>query len=199
MTVLAVDDDPVSLSLLAGLLRQQGYTTRTASTLTEAFAACEDGKVRVVVADWRLGEEDGLQLCRRLRLRGGDYVYFILLTQKPASDENIDHAWSAGVDDFLVKPANARDLRMRLHVASRIVDYAKQVRQLREIIPICSYCRKIRDDHDYWNQLEHYIEEHTGSQFSHGICPDCYRDKVLPEIAAEAAKSNPRRPPPRCD
>ncbi len=199
MIVLAVDDDPISLALLTAHLRQLGYTTRTADSLASARQACEDGRVRVIVADWKLGHEDGLELCRQLRLRGGDYVYFILLTQKPATDENIELAWAAGVDDFLVKPANARDLRMRIHVASRIVDYAKEVKQLKEIIPICSYCRKIRDDRDYWNQLENYIQDHTGSQFSHGICPDCLEQHILPELSPEERAAFKPPPKPHCD
>jgi PAS domain S-box-containing protein len=48
-----------------------------------------------------------------------------------------------------------------------------EVRTLREILPICSYCRKIRDDEDYWHSVESYVAKHTSSRFSHSICPDC--------------------------
>jgi hypothetical protein len=48
-----------------------------------------------------------------------------------------------------------------------------QVKQLNALLPICSYCKKIRDDKDYWQSVETYIGQRTGSQFSHGICPDC--------------------------
>ena len=48
-----------------------------------------------------------------------------------------------------------------------------EVKTLREILPICSYCRKIRDDENYWHTVESYISEHTSSRFSHGICPSC--------------------------
>jgi PAS domain S-box-containing protein len=48
-----------------------------------------------------------------------------------------------------------------------------EVRQLKAFLPICSYCKRIRDDHDYWQQVEKYIGDHTGSKFSHGICPEC--------------------------
>ncbi|MBW6486369.1 MAG: hypothetical protein K0B01_09495 [Syntrophobacterales bacterium] len=49
------------------------------------------------------------------------------------------------------------------------------------MLPICSYCKKIRDDKGYWNQLEAYIHDHSEAQFSHGICPECAR-KYFPEI-----------------
>lgn len=55
----------------------------------------------------------------------------------------------------------------------RLEEALTEIRRLREILPICSYCKKVRDDRDYWQQLEEYITEQTGSQFSHGICPDC--------------------------
>jgi hypothetical protein len=71
---------------------------------------------------------------------------------------------------------------MRLRVAERILRYTTQVRQLEELLPICSYCKKIRDDHNYWQQIEGYINERTGSEFSHSVCPDCYQRVVLPEL-----------------
>ena len=71
---------------------------------------------------------------------------------------------------------------MRLRVAERILRYTTQVRQLEEMLPICSYCKKIRDDQNYWQQLEGYIKARTGSDFSHSVCPDCYQRVVIPEI-----------------
>ena len=57
-----------------------------------------------------------------------------------------------------------------------------EVKTLQEILPICSYCRKIRDDRDYWLTVEHYIAEHTSSRFSHGICPNCMASEVEPQL-----------------
>jgi hypothetical protein len=48
-----------------------------------------------------------------------------------------------------------------------------EVRTLREILPICSYCKKVRDDENYWHTVESYISKHTDTRFSHGICPSC--------------------------
>jgi hypothetical protein len=48
------------------------------------------------------------------------------------------------------------------------------VKVLSGLLPICSYCKRIRDDNDYWQQLESYVSVHTDAQFSHGICPTCY-------------------------
>ncbi|HXF04338.1 MAG TPA: hypothetical protein VNM72_02865, partial [Blastocatellia bacterium] len=64
-----------------------------------------------------------------------------------------------------------------------------RVKQLQGLLPICSYCKKIRDDQNYWIQVEQYIAEHSDAQFSHGICPDCYRQYVQPELDALRQRS----------
>jgi PAS domain S-box-containing protein len=57
-----------------------------------------------------------------------------------------------------------------------------EVKTLQEILPICSYCRKIRNDDNYWDTVEGYISQHTNSRFSHSICPDCYKNEVEPQF-----------------
>jgi PAS domain S-box-containing protein len=61
-------------------------------------------------------------------------------------------------------------------------DALAEVKTLREFLPICSYCRKVRDDQNYWTQIENYISEHTSTKFSHGICPECYEAMIEPEL-----------------
>jgi len=56
------------------------------------------------------------------------------------------------------------------------------VQTLREYLPICSYCRKVRDDGNYWHTVESYISQHMATQFSHGICPDCMEKEVKPQL-----------------
>ena len=56
-----------------------------------------------------------------------------------------------------------------------------QVKQLKSLLPICMYCKKIRDDQDYWHRIESYIHVHTGTDFSHGICPECAR-RITPSV-----------------
>ena len=84
----------------------------------------------------------------------------------------------AGIDDFLAKPLDREAVMMRLRVAERILEFTTQIRQLKELIPICMYCKRVRDDQDYWQQVESYIHTYTGSNFSHGICPDCFNKQI---------------------
>ena len=65
------------------------------------------------------------------------------------------------------------------------------VKQLRGLLPICSYCKRIRGDDQYWRQVESYIADHSDAQFSHGICPACYVE-VERQIESHKAKRGPK-------
>jgi DNA-binding response OmpR family regulator len=200
MKILAVEDDAVARAVLRKALHRLGHDVIEAGDGEAAWEKLAAEPVRVVVSDWMMPRMDGLELCRRIRRRpAGDYVYFILLTSRDASEENSRAAADAGVDDFLTKPLDLSELWTRLRVAERILAYTTQVRQLEEMLPICSYCKKIRDDHNYWQQIEGYINERTGSEFSHSVCPDCYTRVVLPEIEKiqSAQADAPLTPPDR--
>lgn len=86
---------------------------------------------------------------------------------------------------------NAEAERERL--ATELAVSEAEVRHLQEILPICSYCRKIRDDGDYWHEVEEYIARHTSSRFSHSICPDCMAREVEPMLAKESEGKRGRR------
>ena len=196
MKILTVEDDAVARAVLRQALRRLGHESVEAADGEAAWELLQTEPVRVIVSDWMMPRTDGLDLCRRVRARARtDYIYFILLTSRDATEENQMAATDAGVDDFLTKPLDLAELWTRLRVAERILKYTTQVRQLEEMLPICSYCKKIRDDQNYWQQLEGYISERTGSDFSHSVCPDCYQRVVLPELekfkAAAAAGTSP--------
>ena len=183
MKVLIVEDDVIATRVLEAALRQLGHDPVLAADGEEAWALLQAGVLRAVVSDWQMMRLDGLGLCRRIRARGGDYVYFILLTNLSATRENQQLAVEAGVDDFLTKPVNPAELWMRLRVAERILRFTTEVRQLESFLPICSYCKKIRDDQNYWQQVEKYVGERTGTSFSHSVCPGCMEDVVRPQLA----------------
>ena len=95
------------------------------------------------------------------------------------------------MDDFLSKPVNPPELWSRLRVAERILNYATQVRQLQQFIPICGYCRKVRDDQNYWNQVEDYLSKQNGVSLSHGVCPECYERVMVPQMRKIGAEPPP--------
>lgn len=182
MKILIVEDDPIAGAVLEASLKSLGHEVELAPDGDAAWTKFSLAPRRLVISDWKMPGRDGLALCRDIRARGGDYVYFILLSNLANSAENLDQAMEAGADDFLAKPVKPAELKARLRVAERILNYATQVRQLQGIIPICGYCRKMRDDQNYWSQVEEYIGKQTGSEFSHGVCPDCYDRVLVPEM-----------------
>jgi DNA-binding response OmpR family regulator len=188
MKILAVEDDPVAGLLLESSLVLLGHEVVKAANGKEAWDLLESEPIQFVVSDWSMPKMDGLELCRRIREERSEYVYFILLTSRSASNENQDLALAAGVDDFLSKPVDPHELKVRLHVASRIISYTTHIQKLESFIPICSYCKKVRDDKNYWQQIEKYINDRTGSEFSHSICPGCYTTHITPQLEALRAK-----------
>jgi GAF domain-containing protein len=60
-------------------------------------------------------------------------------------------------------------------VSARMAEVLEKIKTLHGLLPICAWCKRIRDDHGYWKQVESYVHEHTGADFTHGICPDCLR------------------------
>ena len=182
MKVLIAEDELIASRVLEAALRKLGHEPLLAENGEIAWQILQTEPVRVVVSDWQMPGLDGLQLCRKIRASAGDYVYFMLLTQQAATENNLREATEAGVDDFLGKPVDTGQLWMRLRVAERILGFTTEVRQLESFLPICGYCKNVRDDKNYWQQIEKYIGSRTGTNFSHGVCPDCLEKFVRPQL-----------------
>jgi len=179
MKILIAEDDPVSVKILQFTLQHWGHEVICTGSGEEAWIAFDKEPVRVVVSDWMMPGIDGLEFCKRIRARPKtEYTYFILLTANNTGRDNLRMAMDAGIDDFLSKPLDREAIYMRLRVAERILQFTTEIRQLKELIPICMYCKRVRDDRDYWQQVETYIHHQTGSNFSHGICPDCFNRQL---------------------
>ena len=174
MKVLVAEDDRTSRALLQGSLLKLGYEVVEAVDGASAWDKLERTGARIVVSDWVMPDIDGLELCRRVRGRkDSPYVYFILLTGKMLGAGHYARAMEEGVDDFLTKPLDVDALRTRLRVAERIVQLTERVRTLEGILPMCAYCRRIRDERGAYQSLEDFVSDKTPAQFSHGVCPEC--------------------------
>jgi response regulator RpfG family c-di-GMP phosphodiesterase len=133
-------------------------------------------------------------------------TYVVLLTSRDASAD-IVAGLRAGADDYVTKPPHEDELLARVHVGVRVVqlqqaladrvsrleDALSSVKQLQGLLPICSYCKRIRDDQNYWQQVESYFGAHTDVQFSHSYCPDCYDRHVKPQLDELDRQMKPRR------
>ena len=124
--ILLVDDDPICLELLQSVLQELGYDVELADDGETAFEKLCRGDFRVVISDWQMPGMSGIELCRRVRDRQfSAYVYFILLTSLDRK-ENFVTGLHAGADDFITKPFDIEELRVRLRAASRIVSLESQ-------------------------------------------------------------------------
>jgi len=199
--ILLAEDDPVFAVLLQRLLESE-YEVVLARDGEQAWEALlAENAPQLAVLDWLMPRMDGIELCRRVRLQPEmASTYLILLTSRDQI-KDVLAGFEAGADDYLVKPCDPGELRARVRVGRRVVGLQSalaahvtqlqqalaSVRQLQGLLPICSYCKRIRNDQNYWEQLETYLSDHTTALFSHGICPSCYQSIMKPQLE-DAAK-----------
>ena len=197
MKVLIAEDDAVSRRVLAATLDKFGYEVVVAADGAEAWAALQsEDAPHLAILDWMMPEIDGVEVCRRVRaLSAAVPPYLILLTAKSGKGDVVT-GLDAGASDYLTKPFDRAELRARVQVGARVLELQDklaarareleaalaQVKQLQGLLPICSYCKNIRDEQNYWHRVESYISGHAEVEFSHGICPACYKDVVQPQI-----------------
>jgi DNA-binding response OmpR family regulator len=199
MKILIAEDDPVSRMLLKTHLETWGHEPVTTVDGTEAWRVLQAGDApTLAILDWMMPGLDGLEVCRRARDRvDAPPLYIILLTARASRPDAIE-GLGAGADDYVTKPFDAAELRARVAVGARVVELqaelAARIADLEEalarvdhlhgILPICSYCKKVRSDSDSWQQVEAYVSDHSNVRFSHGVCPECVQTVLKPELEA---------------
>ncbi len=199
--VLVADDDLTSRTILLQLLRTWGYETVSAADGDEAWNILQtEGAPSLLLLDWMMPGKDGETLCRMIRQRP-ETRYIILITSKDRT-EDIVKGLEAGADEYIVKPFDKDELRARIRAGGRILGLELALRRrvaeletaiaeietLRGMLPICSYCKRVRNDSNYWQDIESYIAAHSATTFSHGVCPECYAKIVQPELDALKAE-----------
>lgn len=188
MRILTADDDAMLRHGLSVQLQRWGYEPVVCANGDEARAVLLSANPpQLAILDRSMPGAGGIELCAEIRaderLRA---MYVILLTAHDTRDD-ILHGLDGGADEYLTKPLDWEMLQARLRSGARIATlqhklalHVKElqgalanVKQLSGLLPMCSYCKRIRDDGDYWQQLETYLSHHTEAEFSHGICPTC--------------------------
>jgi phosphoserine phosphatase RsbU/P len=188
MRVLIAEDDPVSRRLLHASLVKWGYDVVVTEDGRRAWEAmAQPDPPMLLILDWLMPEMDGIQICCEARqLDVFRSAYIILLTSRGGKTDVVQ-GLEAGADDYVTKPFDPAELRARVQVGARVVQLqsalaervrelevvTRSVKTLQGLLPICCYCKKIRDDGNYWHRVESYIAGHANVRFSHGICPDC--------------------------
>jgi len=135
MRVLAAEDNPVFQSMLKTMLTRWGYEAVMARDGNEAWNILErEDAPRLAVLDWMMPGMDGVEICRRIRAANREpYIYILLLTARTESQDLIE-GMDAGADDYLTKPFNAHELRVRIRAGRRILDLQEELLQAREAL-----------------------------------------------------------------
>lgn len=193
MRVLIADDDPVLRHALKAQLATWRYTSIVASNGAQAWDALQHPDPPLLaVVDWNMPGIDGVELCREIRATPSLAAMYLILLTGNQDQKDVVAGLESGADDYITKPFSWDELRARLRIGSRIVGLQQtlasrveelqqalaNVKRLSGLLPICAYCKRIRNNEDYWMQVEKYLAEHSEAEFSHGICPDCLRTQL---------------------
>jgi len=185
--VLIVDDNMNNLQVLGNILKIRNYGIAVATDGKQALQMARSTIPDLILLDIMMPGMDGFEVCQELKADESTvHIPIIFLTAKAEIDD-IVKGLRYGAADYVTKPFNSIELlaRVKTHLELKLsLDAQKElvkrlskaladVKQLSGLLPICSHCKKVRDDKGYWNQVENYISAHSEAKFSHGICPDC--------------------------
>jgi two-component system cell cycle response regulator len=133
--VLIAEDNPGFRQILDRMLKKWGYDVITASNGLEAWGMLQAPDApRLAILDWMMPELDGVEVCRRVREQNLEpYIYILLLTAKDTSEELVE-GMEAGADDYMKKPVNSHELRVRVRAGQRIIDLQEDLVRAREAL-----------------------------------------------------------------
>ena len=186
--ILVVDDNPEIVRSTEHLLKRAGYTTATASNGAEAMQVIRTFRPELALTDRDMPEMDGMELCRRIKSDPSlDKIFVIIVSAAFTRTEEQSEGLEMGADSYIARPIANRELLARVDAYVRILRLYRELRHnntemeaalakvklLSGMLPICSGCKKIRDDKGYWNQVENYVQKHSEATFTHGLCPEC--------------------------
>jgi DNA-binding response OmpR family regulator len=186
-TILIVEDNPKNVQVLGTILMDAKYRVAVANKGSMAFEQIPKTNPDLILLDIMMPEMDGFEICRRLKAAPVTCdIPIIFLTAKTETDD-IVKGFELGAADFITKPFRAKELLARVQTHITLVrlqqslkkrnqdleEALASVKTLSGLLPICSYCKKIRNAIGEWERLEPFVQKRTQAHFSHSICPDC--------------------------
>lgn len=199
--VLVVEDAPINVEVVLGILwRDEQLALKVARTGAEVLEAVQAELPDLILLDIGLPDLDGYTICRRLKADPRSANIPIIFLTSRDEPEDVARGFEAGGVDYITKPFEALELQARVtcHLAQKRWSDAERaliaeleaalanVRTLSGLIPICAWCKQVRDDQGFWQQVESYVAEHSRAEFSHSVCPDC-----LPRLKAQFEEEVP--------
>jgi DNA-binding NtrC family response regulator len=191
-TILIIDDDKVVRQGLSFFLEDFGYHILTAENGRVGVDLFERQEVDLVLVDLRMPEMGGLEVLDRIT-QNSPYTPLIVLTGATMISDAID-AMKHGAWDYLVKPINdssqltdaienglSKARLKKEQFLKKVQEALDGIKMLKGIIPMCSFCKKIRDTDNNWEDIDVYIVKNSQAIVSHSLCPACAK-KHYPEI-----------------
>jgi CheY-like chemotaxis protein len=201
--ILLVDDRPENLLVLEGLLDCPEFNLVKAGSGNEALSLLLDHDFALVLLDVQMPEMDGFETAELMRgMEKTKQVPIIFVTAISMESRHVFKGYESGAVDYLFKPIEPIFLKTKVKVFCELYKQRKiiqeqldeiekknvllqnqldEIKHLRGILPICSYCKNIRNDKGYWEEIEDYIRDHSDAEFSHGLCPEC-ATKLYPQF-----------------
>ncbi len=214
--LLVEDSRPFAEALQRCVLDEIPVTAAHAETLAQALDLAGGEAFDVVLLDLSLPDCRGPETVARMHAAAPQLPIVVITAQD--DDQLGVQLLQRGAEDYLAKDWIEPRLLLRSvrhamerhrlraereEIIARLDRALAEVKQLSGLLPICSHCKRVRDDDGYWNQIERYIGQHSEAQFSHGICPGCMEEHYGDFLQEMEADSGPERPatgrPPRAD
>ena len=184
--ILIADDTPEHLTVLRQMLAEQNYMVRPALNGEIAIKAANESPPDLILLDIRMPGMDGYEVCQQLKSEEKTRkIPVIFISALNELDDKVK-AFSLGGVDYITKPFQTEEVlaRIKTHLKLRnlqkkledknaqLQNALEEIKTLQGIIPICANCKKVRDDENYWNEVEGYLKK-LDIMLSHSVCPDC--------------------------
>ena len=186
--ILVVDDQPANLKVLLSFLQEHNYQVYMVDSGQRALHILPNIQPDLVLLDVMMPGINGFEICRKIKADQDLAVLPVIFMTALDSVSDKMAGFAAGAVDYITKPFQQSEVLARVHThitlrkrEKELEQALKEIKTLTGILPICSYCKQIRNDEGYWQQVEEYISEHSKALFSHGVCPSCYK-KVMAHI-----------------
>jgi len=206
--ILVIEDEAIVAADIQDRLETLGYEVAGwGTTGAEALELARSSKPDLVLMDIMLkGPMNGIQAAHLVRVELSLPVIFLTAN----SDEAVlEQAKISEPFAYLLKPFEERQLRTNIEMAlyksrmerererlmKELQDALAEIKTLSGLLPICAWCKSVRDDSGYWMRVEQYVEAHSKATFSHSVCPECTSRYFGPEAMGGAPSLAPGEPP----
>jgi PleD family two-component response regulator len=193
--VMIADDDADNLVELIDFLTSSGFEAHGACNGETLIAKAMESTPDLILLDIKMPVMDGYETCRRLKANDSTRDVPVIFLTGLSETHNKVMGFEAGGVDYITKPFDIEEITSRINthvtlhrlqkerekIITELREALSTVKQLSGMLPICMFCKKIRNDKGYWEQVEQYISEHSEVEFTHGLCEECSK-KHFPDL-----------------